>query len=759
MAPGRIHRVWVGQLQETPPGPWLGGRGLSVFCYTAADDVASNPTTGRASPGGTAEARGQQDIIQARLPHAEGLAKLKAGSTLITVDRPRIAARIHEAKLDGDLSENAEYEDPSRSSPSWRGASRPSSSSCATPQSSRRRTATASGSARRWSSRAATARRPSRSSGRRGRPAGGPHQNESPVGAALRGRKKGETVTVQHPPGRSNTRSSASARRVRCSGLTSSPRGRRSAGVHDSKTPSGTVHVGSLRGPVVVDRSCARCATPASDRAALRRRRLDPMDAQALLTPDAIERSMACRSLTSPTGGDCHASYARHFAQVFIDTFDGLGIRPDTYYWMTRSTPPAPWTDTSAPLSMRRHDSRDLRWVANVRHADNWHRVFSSATTAALGTTIVTAGRGAVHYECRADLVTWATAAAMPARLALRRSRQAAIQRGLCGEVGAVRRDDRARRQGPGDGGRLARPLGRHRARGVRQRAAAQRAIRVPQHPRPEDVRPRRGWGRRPRARRGHPARALATPLPAPRPNTAIEFDPEGTDAIPRLFDESTALPPPQPPRGAWQLPPPRAALRPGLVEPDADVAAEAAAYRPAFQPPCTARTDPGHRLSRARHHGEGIAVDRSRARAPRGTACRRTVVVGVVRARSRSALRPARRAAAAADEQLDDAQRTYLAALASSLETAAWDGESVQGAISTSPSEHELPAGRPSPPSISHSCRGSGPRAGWLLAALERDFVIGRLREAATAGVRRGVGLQRRATSRTSCGAPPPTG
>ncbi len=43
---------------------------------------------------------------------AEGLAKLKAElNELITVDRPRVAARIHEAKLDGDLSENAEYED------------------------------------------------------------------------------------------------------------------------------------------------------------------------------------------------------------------------------------------------------------------------------------------------------------------------------------------------------------------------------------------------------------------------------------------------------------------------------------------------------------------------------------------------------------------------------------------------------------------------------------------------------------------------
>ncbi len=41
---------------------------------------------------------------------AEGLQKLKTElHELVTVDRPRVAARIHEAQLDGDLSENAEY--------------------------------------------------------------------------------------------------------------------------------------------------------------------------------------------------------------------------------------------------------------------------------------------------------------------------------------------------------------------------------------------------------------------------------------------------------------------------------------------------------------------------------------------------------------------------------------------------------------------------------------------------------------------------
>src|SRR2546428_7340423 len=43
---------------------------------------------------------------------AEGLEKLKAElQHLVTSERPRVAARIHDAKLDGDITENAEYED------------------------------------------------------------------------------------------------------------------------------------------------------------------------------------------------------------------------------------------------------------------------------------------------------------------------------------------------------------------------------------------------------------------------------------------------------------------------------------------------------------------------------------------------------------------------------------------------------------------------------------------------------------------------
>ena len=63
--------------------------------------------------------------------------------------------------------------------------------------------------------------------------------------------------------------------------------------VNDSKTPSGTVHVGSLRGPVVHDaiwRALRDHGTPAEFLYGVDD--LDPMDAAALLTPDAVERYM-----------------------------------------------------------------------------------------------------------------------------------------------------------------------------------------------------------------------------------------------------------------------------------------------------------------------------------------------------------------------------------------------------------------------------------------------------------------------------------
>ena len=107
--------------------------------------------------------------------------------------------------------------------------------------------------------------------------------------------------------------------------------------VNDSKTPSGTVHVGSLRGPVILDvitRALRDRGLPTTLLYGVDD--MDPMDAQALLTPDSVEHEMGRPLAYVPDQvGDCHASYSRHHAQTFIDVFAGLGIHPDRYYWMS----------------------------------------------------------------------------------------------------------------------------------------------------------------------------------------------------------------------------------------------------------------------------------------------------------------------------------------------------------------------------------------------------------------------------------------
>ncbi len=70
-----------------------------------------------------------------------------------------------------------------------------------------------------------------------------------------------------------------------------------------------------------------------------------------------------------------------------------------------------------------------------------------------------------------------------------------------------------------------------------------------------------------------------------PRPNQAIEFDPDGTDAIPRVFDEFDRLAAATAGREVkGELPPDADRIfRYSLLDAAADAAEEAARYRPAF--------------------------------------------------------------------------------------------------------------------------------------------------------------------------------
>jgi transcription elongation factor GreA len=133
----------------------------------------------------------------------EGLEKLKADlQHLVTVERPRVAARIHDAKLDGDITENAEYEDAKQEQSFLEGR-------IATLEAQIKNAEIiehVNGDRVRIGSKVKitgsdgdeefTIVGSAEASPRDGR-----ISNESPVGTALMGHKKGDKVTVQAPAG------------------------------------------------------------------------------------------------------------------------------------------------------------------------------------------------------------------------------------------------------------------------------------------------------------------------------------------------------------------------------------------------------------------------------------------------------------------------------------------------------------------------------------------------------------------------------
>ena len=245
---------------------------------------------------------------------------------------------------------------------------------------------------------------------------------------------------------------------------------------------------------------------------------MDPMDAQALLSPDAIEREMGRPLAHIPDQvGDGHASYARHHAQTFIDLFSGLGIHPDRYYWMSDIYPTGQMDPFIRTALDRAAAVREIyRRVANVQHPDHW-----------LPVSVVCPNCGKVGHDDLLGLGRRDGRRRVPPRprrlggrlrldragRAVRRRGEAALEPRMGRAVEPVRRDDRAQRQGPRDRRRVARPVERDRPRGLRARAAAQLPVRVPQHRRQEDV-DLQGAGRgRPHVHRDRAARADAVPV------------------------------------------------------------------------------------------------------------------------------------------------------------------------------------------------------------------------------------------------------
>jgi lysyl-tRNA synthetase class 1 len=221
-----------------------------------------------------------------------------------------------------------------------------------------------------------------------------------------------------------------------------------------------------------------------------------------------------------------------------------------------------------------------------------------------------------------------------------------------------------------------------------------------------------------------------------PRPQSAIDFDPIGTDAIPRLFDEYDRLADAtagRPVRG--ELPAGHESVfRYSLLDPAADVAAVAAAFRPAFGHLALLRQIPGVDIEariEAEKGGPLSAFERSTL--AERTAAADAWLEAFAPERSRIAVRPEGLPDEAGD--LDAEQRAWLGRLAAASGggDAPAAGDAWQALIFSTAAELGLPPGRAfGALYLAFLGRANGPRAGWLLASLEPAFVQERLREAA---------------------------
>jgi lysyl-tRNA synthetase class 1 len=435
--------------------------------------------------------------------------------------------------------------------------------------------------------------------------------------------------------------------------------------------------------------------------------------------------------------GDGHASYARHHAQIFIDIFSGLGIQPDRYYWMSEIYPTGAMDPYIRAALDRASLVRDIyRRVANVQHPDTWHPLgVICPTCGKVGTTIVTDWNGEqVYFECRPKLVAWATGCGASGWISpyggtakLPWNLEWAAQWSLFGVTIEPCGKDLSTKGGSRD----------------RSDAIAREVFeREPPLNLPYEFLNIGGKKMSTSKGRGAAAHEIAEVVPPeqlrflflrPRPNHAIEFEPEGTDQIPRLFDEFDRFAAATAGREVkGELPPGyEATFRYSLLDPNADVAAEAAAFRPAFSHLALLLQIPGVDVA-AR-----VEAEKGSPLTPREL---EILDERVAAARAWLATYAPERAVVRVHETLPDAvagleppQHAFLAALADAAEAEApTAGDAWQNIIFTTATACGIDA-KTAFDALYRTFldRPNGPRAGWLLASLDRGFVLGRLREA----------------------------
>ncbi|MFN2520040.1 MAG: lysine--tRNA ligase [Candidatus Limnocylindria bacterium] len=176
--------------------------------------------------------------------------------------------------------------------------------------------------------------------------------------------------------------------------------------VHDSKTPSGTVPISGLRGPVISDVLYRTFrASGLEVRFLYGIDDMDPMDSQSMRSNEAMAPNMGKPLSAIPSPDGAASDYAAYHAGRFLSTFADLGIHPEVY--RMRDLYREGRLDDQIDLVLRRADRvREVyRTVARVARPDDWLPVqVICENCGRVGTTYAREYDGAtVAYECLRD--------------------------------------------------------------------------------------------------------------------------------------------------------------------------------------------------------------------------------------------------------------------------------------------------------------------------------------------------------------------
>jgi len=182
--------------------------------------------------------------------------------------------------------------------------------------------------------------------------------------------------------------------------------------VRDSKTPSGPVPIGHLRGPTISDAIFRTLRSRGVDaRFVYTIDDYDPMDAASMRLQAGMAEHMGKPLFAVPSPDPMVApDFAEYHAARFIALFAGLGITPE--FHRMRDLYRSGALDRQIDLILRNAEAiRQIhKSVANVEHPEGWLPIsIICENCGRIGTTLATDYDGkTVAYECRKDYVEWA---------------------------------------------------------------------------------------------------------------------------------------------------------------------------------------------------------------------------------------------------------------------------------------------------------------------------------------------------------------